>query len=70
MVVYRINYLNFPVISELESIYANYEEIFNIVSNYKIQLDFVVKTKSEKNLGGFLLRRYRLPFVFKGKKHL
>lgn len=36
---YRLNYFSFPVISEFDVIYLEYETIFNFVNSYRFQLD-------------------------------
>jgi hypothetical protein len=55
---YRINYFNFPPIFELESIYSEFSLVYDFVSNFKFQLDVLIKNFQ---LGDVLLRMYRFP---------
>jgi hypothetical protein len=68
LMLYRINYFTFPVMPELDLIYGEYEFIYNIVTNYRMQLDFVLKVGALKIANFFLIRMYKLPCIFKGKK--
>lgn len=68
---YRVNYFSFPVIPELDLMYEQYETVFNIVSNYRLQIDFIVKTKSIiKDSSLFLIRMLRFPCVLKIKSYV
>ena len=58
-IVYRINYFAFPVIPELDLIYGEYEAIYNVVSTYRLQLDFVTKTRMCQKGDFFQVRMYR-----------
>jgi hypothetical protein len=67
--LYRLNYFHFPAIIELDPIYINCERIHNFVSNYRLQLDFYIKTCFYiKNVLEFIPRMYRFPCVFKFEK--
>ena len=68
-ILYRLNYFNFPSIYELEVIYTQYEFITDFINNYKLQLDFFIKTNLVlKNSIEFLPRMYRFPCLFKINK--
>lgn len=67
-VIYRLNYLYFPLISELDLIYSEYEMVYNFISCYRFQLDINMKlVNSRKDSGEFLVRLYRLPCQLKIK---
>ena len=69
--MYRLNYFNFPSITELEVLYVAYESLHSYVSEFKFQLDIYFYVGFYiKNILDFLLRLYRFPCVFKSKKHL
>lgn len=62
--LYRLNYFSFPVISELDLIYLDYEMIYNFINSYKFQLDIYIKIKLFiKDVGNFLFRFYRFPCI-------
>lgn len=62
--MYRLNYFSFPVISELDLIYLDYEMIYNFINSYKFQLDIYIKIKLFiKDVGNFLFRFYRFPCI-------
>jgi hypothetical protein len=65
---YRINYSFFPYISELDVIYEDYEQIFDLIFNYKFQLDLYF-VKSINFCGSFesFIRMFKLPFYCKLK---
>jgi hypothetical protein len=68
---YRVNYLIFPVIPELDYMYEEYESVYGIVSSYRMQLDMLVKTNTVLNdCGSYVIRMYRLPFTLKCKKNV
>lgn len=67
LMFYRISYFTFPVTSELDLIYADYEILYNIVSSYKMQLNFVLKVGVLKVANCFLIRMFKWPCVLKGK---
>jgi hypothetical protein len=59
---YRFNFFSFPAISELDLIYESFELIYDFISNFKLQLDIVVKVpKNTFFIGDILLRMYRFP---------
>ena len=63
LLLYRLNYFSFPCIFELDIFYIKNEQIYNYVSNYRLQLDIYLKTSYFlKNSLDFLLRMYRLPY--------
>jgi hypothetical protein len=69
--MYRLNYLNFPSITELEVLYVAYEPLHLHVGEFKFQLDIYFYVGFYiKNLLDFLLRLYRFPCVFQYKKRL
>jgi hypothetical protein len=63
ILLYRLNYFSFPCIFELDIFYLKNEQIYNYVSNYRLQLDIYIKTTYFlKNSLNFILRMYRLPY--------
>jgi hypothetical protein len=63
ILLYRLNYFSFPCIFELDLLYIKNEQIYNYISNYRLQLDIYIKTiYFLKNSLGFLLRMYKLPY--------
>jgi hypothetical protein len=66
--VFRYNYFMFPAISELDLMYENYELLYDFITNFKLQLDVVIKQPNGGcSYGDTLLRMYRLPFSSKLK---
>ena len=67
---YRFTYFSFPPIPELDLIYETFELIYDFISNFKCQLDIVIKnSKSIQQVGELLLRFYRLPCKVKLKNN-
>jgi len=65
---YRLNYFSFPVISEFDAIYLEYETIYDFVNSYRFQLDIYIKLALlSKDSGEVLLRFFRLPCVLQLK---
>jgi hypothetical protein len=63
ILLYRLNYFSFPCIFELDKFYVKNEQIYNYVSNYRLQLDiYITTTRFLKNSLDFILRMYRLPY--------
>ena len=65
---YRFTYFCFPTIPELDLIYETFELIYDFISNFKCQLDIIIKnSKGIQKVGELLLRFYRLPCKIKLK---
>lgn len=60
--VFQINYLAFPNISELDSIYEQQELTYNLISNYRFQIYFFMQQGFTKYSALFLPRMYKLPY--------
>lgn len=58
---YRLNYFTFPAISELDLMYENFELLYEFVTNFKLQLDVVIKHPQYIFGAEMLLRMYKLP---------
>lgn len=61
--IYSLNYLRFPIVSELELLYFESDfVIYYFISYYRFQIDiYINKNFIIKDSGEFLLRLYRLP---------
>ena len=69
--IYRLNYFSFPVISELDVLYLDYEMLYDFINAYKFQIDMYLKVMLfSKDSGELLLRLYRFPTTFKISKKL
>jgi hypothetical protein len=67
---YRFTYFCFPPIPELDVIYENFELIYDFISNFKCQLDIVIRnSKQIQQVGELLLRFYRFPCKIKLKNN-
>jgi hypothetical protein len=66
--LYRFNYFSFPAISELDLMYENFELLYDFITNFKFQLDVVIKHPNNfYNCGEVFLRMYKLPCAAKIK---
>ena len=69
--IYRLNYFSFPVISELDVLFLDYELLYDFINAYKFQMDIYLKVMLlSKDSGELLLRLYRFPTTFKISKKL
>ena len=58
---YRFNYFTFPAISELDLMYEDFELLYDFISNFKLQLDIVMRFPKNSSGSEMLLRAYKLP---------
>lgn len=59
---YRINYFAFPLILEMGLIYLEHTMVYDYISSYRLQIDFVITHfVGLNNSCEFLLRMYRFP---------
>tara|TARA_B110000503_G_scaffold132747_1_gene209055 strand:+ start:1046 stop:1642 length:597 start_codon:yes stop_codon:yes gene_type:complete len=60
--LYRIHYINFPVIPEMNFIYYSNEHIYNVINEYQVRFDIYLKNICfSKNSLEFLLHLNRFP---------
>jgi hypothetical protein len=64
---YRFNYFTFPAISELDLMYENFELLYDFITNFKLQLDVVIKYPKNSFNSEILLRMYKLPCYVNSK---
>jgi hypothetical protein len=69
--LYRLNYFSFPVITELDVIYLDYEMIYDFINSYRFQIDVYMKMMLfSKDSGELFLRYYRVPINLKKYKKI
>jgi len=69
ILVYRLAYFTFPLIPQLDLLFAKSERIQHFIASYRFQIDFYLPNiVTSKDSGEFLLRLLRLPCVIKLNK--